>query len=110
MIVFKKQPVVIRKTLQKEKIRDDFVIICQNSEEAGNLKNPERDTMFIIKENKNALSVKGIIEYAKIDAPHEIFIEIREACWNMVENGVLKVHDLRESDNEKIRNAFFYIA
>ena len=53
IIVFKKETITIKKTLEKEKIRDDFVIVCQNPEEISNLKNPDRETIILIKENKN---------------------------------------------------------
>lgn len=53
IVVFKKVSVVIKKTLQKEKIRDDFVITCQNPEETDNLKDPNKETLFVIRENKN---------------------------------------------------------
>jgi hypothetical protein len=53
IVVFKKQTMIIRESLQKERIRDDFVIICQNPEEADNLVDPNKETLFIIKENKN---------------------------------------------------------
>ena len=53
IILFKKETFVIRKTLEKEKLRDDFSIVCQNLEEIENLKNPDRDTIIILQENKN---------------------------------------------------------
>ncbi len=53
IILFEKQQVIIRKALEKEKIRDDFIIICQNSEESDNLVDPNRESIFIIKEIKN---------------------------------------------------------
>jgi hypothetical protein len=53
IIVFKKLSVTVKKTLEKEKIRDDFIIRCQNSEETDNLKDNERENIFIIQENKN---------------------------------------------------------
>jgi hypothetical protein len=45
IIVFKKLSVTVKKTLEKEKIRDDFIIRCQNSEETDNLKDNERENI-----------------------------------------------------------------
>ena len=53
IIIFQKKIRVIRKSLEKEKIKESYYIICQNSENINDLKNPERETIFIIKENKN---------------------------------------------------------
>jgi hypothetical protein len=53
IIVFKKNTIIIKKTLEKEKSIDDFTILCQNNEELENLKDPERNTIILIKENKN---------------------------------------------------------
>jgi hypothetical protein len=53
IVVFKKETIIIQTDLQKEITRDDFTIICQNPEETKNLENPNMDTIFIIKENKN---------------------------------------------------------
>ena len=53
IIVFKKETIVIRKTLEKEKLRDDFIIVCQNNEEFENIEDPNRETIILVKENKN---------------------------------------------------------
>lgn len=53
IIIFQKKLRVIRKSLEKEKIKESYYIVCQNSENVDELKNPERETAFIIKENKN---------------------------------------------------------
>lgn len=53
IILFEKETIIISKTLEKEKIRDDFTIVCQNSEEIDNLKDSERTTIILLKENRN---------------------------------------------------------
>ena len=53
IVVFFKKTFIISKTLEKEQKRDDFTIMCQNLEEVGNIKNPNRNSIFIIRENKN---------------------------------------------------------
>ena len=38
IVLFNKESFIVKKTLEKEKVRDDFVITCQNHEEIDNLK------------------------------------------------------------------------
>jgi len=53
IIIFKKQNMIIAKTLEKEKIREDFYIDCQDLEDYDNLTDPARKTIIIMRENKN---------------------------------------------------------
>ena len=53
IIIFQKKLRIIRKSLEREKVKESYYVVCQNSENVDNLKNPERDTAFIIKENKS---------------------------------------------------------
>jgi len=53
IIVFNKKTTIIKKALEKEKVREDFTILCQNAEEIENLTDENRDTIFMIKENRN---------------------------------------------------------
>lgn len=52
IIVFNKTISIIKKTLDKEKFREDFTILCQNDEESQNIKSVTRDNIFLIKEDK----------------------------------------------------------
>jgi hypothetical protein len=53
IVMFHKQVTIIRKTFEKEKIREDFILKCQNIENVNCLQSLSRDTLFMIKENKN---------------------------------------------------------
>jgi hypothetical protein len=53
IIVFKKQSVLVKKSLEKEHYKDDFVIMCQNIENLPDMYNDKRKTLFLLKENKN---------------------------------------------------------
>ena len=53
IIVFAKKTIVIKKDLEKEKVREDFLIQCTNNEDITNLKTSEKNTIIIMKENKN---------------------------------------------------------
>lgn len=53
IVVFRKQNVIIAKTLEKEKIREDFYLDCQDVEDYNNLIDPSRKTIILMRENKN---------------------------------------------------------
>jgi hypothetical protein len=53
IVIFQKRTIVIKKTFEKEKMREDFNINCQNIEDVFSLENPHRHTIFMVKENKN---------------------------------------------------------
>lgn len=53
IVIFQKKIRVIRKTLEKEKIKESYYIVCQNIENIDDNKNPNRETTIVIKENKN---------------------------------------------------------
>jgi hypothetical protein len=53
IVLFHKKNIVIKKTFEKEKIREDFIIQCQNPEDIVGLTTEVKDCVFIIKENKN---------------------------------------------------------
>ncbi len=52
IVVFDKKTIIIEKTLEREKRRDDFVLLCQNTEESDNIKDPNRDNIIIMKEGR----------------------------------------------------------
>ena len=53
IIIFNKITRTVVKNLEKEKVKEDFIPICQNPEEKNNINDPNRETIFILKENKN---------------------------------------------------------
>lgn len=53
IIIFQKKIRIIRKTLEREKIKESYYIVCQNHENISDYKDPEREIIFIIKEYKN---------------------------------------------------------
>jgi hypothetical protein len=53
VLVFKKKMYVIKKKLEKEKIKETFVLDCSKSDLVDGLYDPNRKTIFIIKEKKN---------------------------------------------------------
>jgi len=62
IIIFQKEIIVIKKTLEKEKHREDFTIICQNDEETNNLVDISRSNIFMIKEYKNYYPIVHVIK------------------------------------------------
>jgi len=53
LLVFQKKTTVIKRTLEKEKIKEDFFLLCQNIEDVYSLTDPSKNTIFLLKENKN---------------------------------------------------------
>ncbi len=53
IVVFQKIISTVKKALEKEKIKEDFFLMCQNTENIYNISNPKRKTIFMLKENKN---------------------------------------------------------
>ncbi len=53
IVVFYKQTTIIKKTLEKEKFKEDFYILCQNQEDKFSITDINKDTIFMLKENKN---------------------------------------------------------
>lgn len=53
IIIFQKKNIIIKKTFEKEKMREDFTVNCQDIEDIYNIMDPKRESIFMIKENKN---------------------------------------------------------
>lgn len=53
IIIFEKRVILIKRTFEKEKIKEDFYLICQNNEDMYRLSDTRRNTIFMLKENKN---------------------------------------------------------
>jgi hypothetical protein len=53
IIVFQRKVRVIKKSLEKEQIKESYHLICQNSENIDDYIDPERPVVIIIKENRN---------------------------------------------------------
>ena len=53
IIMFQKKTIVIKKTFEKERVREDFNIMCQNLEDIYSLISSDKNNLFIIKEGKN---------------------------------------------------------
>jgi hypothetical protein len=64
IITFQKKTIVIKKTFEKEKVREDFNILCQNLEDIYSLVSLDRKNIFIIKEGK---TYNPIVLVKKID-------------------------------------------
>src|ERR1700733_5377236 len=67
IIIFHKKTKIIKKDLEREKIKDMYYIICQNSENVLELKNSKRNCIFIIKENKNYYPIIKVTKESEVD-------------------------------------------
>lgn len=90
IIIFNKYVISIKKTLEKEKLVDDFSIICQNPENLEDLF--ERDTIFMVKENLNYFPI--VLVFKKDDTSKDITMQKIFKYDQNSENIVSHVKDL----------------
>lgn len=111
ILIFRKKTQIIRKTFEKEKLKENYYVICNNKENIEDVTDPVRKTIFIMKESKsyypiimvkknnpddreihltktfnyeniNKNLVKHIYEYYKINCRSEFNILIKERGIN----------------------------
>ena len=70
VVIFVKKVIIIKKTFEKEKIIDDFVLDCSNIANADAIIDENRNTVFLIKEGKNYYP---IVEVNKEDEDEKQF-------------------------------------
>ena len=86
IVVFVKKQIIIYKQLEKEEIRNDFVISCQNEEEIYSIIDKNRDTVFLIKENKNYYPIVLVIKKDEIEKDVEI---IKKFKYDTKQNNIV---------------------
>lgn len=62
IIIFKRKIRVIKKSLEKEKTKEYYYAICHNQENIDNIKDPNRETIFVIKQNRNYFPIVKVIK------------------------------------------------
>jgi hypothetical protein len=72
IVVFTKKILVINESFEKEKIREDFYIDCQNPENISSLVDKNKDCAFIIREEKNYYPVVMVIKEDENEKTMEI--------------------------------------
>jgi hypothetical protein len=53
VVIFQKKTKIIKRELEKERIREDYFIVCENPENRINFTDPQRETCFLMMENKS---------------------------------------------------------
>lgn len=53
IIVFNKKSIIISKVFEKERVREDFEILCGNIEDYYSLVSPDRENIILLKDGKN---------------------------------------------------------
>ncbi|AYV76856.1 MAG: early transcription factor VETF large subunit [Barrevirus sp.] len=89
IIVFDKKSIIIKKTLEKERVRDDFVIQCQNKEEVDNLISKTRDNIILIKENRNYNPIIMVKREEKVNSDftiQKVFHYVEEEKDNVIKH------------------------
>ena len=67
ILIFQKKIRIIKKTLEKEKVKENYYVICQNEENMDDIIDPNRETIFILKENKNYYPIVMIKKESEMD-------------------------------------------
>jgi hypothetical protein len=62
ILIFQKRTIIIKKTLEKEKTKEDFYLTCQNNEDMHAIFDKNRETIFMLKENKNYYPVVMVLK------------------------------------------------
>ena len=65
----------------------------------------EEELKTVLSQEDVGCSVKRIAELMKIDAPSEVLRSIKDACWEMVDSGVLTCTTITETGEQ-----FFSVA
>jgi hypothetical protein len=104
IIVFNKKIHIVKKLLEKETSKEDFYLNCQDYENIINITDPKRETIFLLKENKNyypIIMVKKEDEGKKsIDEEDEESVYLEE---DSEENSMVSEEDDEfEEEEEKV--------
>jgi hypothetical protein len=91
IIVFQKRTFIIKRTLEKEKIKEDFYISCSDAEDIYNVTDPTRSTIFILKENKNYYPIVMVLKDTEISKSMDVIKTFNYAKDK--QNIVLHVYD-----------------
>ena len=62
IVIFIKENIIINKSLEKQQIREDFYIDCQDIEEYLNIEDVNKNTIFLLQENKNYYPIILVIK------------------------------------------------
>lgn len=72
IIIFQKKLRIIRRSLEREKVKESYYVVCQNPENIRDLTDPKRECLFIIKEGKNYYPI--VMVKKEDDASREVEI------------------------------------
>lgn len=96
IVVFQKKNIIIRKTFEKEKIREDFVLQCQNPEDIYGLKHPTKQCIFLIKENKYYYPIVMVLKENEVSKSMDV---VRQFVYeNNEDNIVNHISDFYEKN------------
>ena len=105
IIMFQKKTIIIKKTFEKERIREDFNILCQNLEDIYSLISPDRKNLFIVKEGKNYYPIVLVQKFDEYDKNIDIIkvFKFKEEKINMVKQiSQFYTHNCKGSFIDKI--------
>lgn len=91
IVTFVRSSIVIKKSLEKEKTRENFSILCQNEEETLNIFDPKKETILLLKENKNYYPIFKVVK--QIEDSKDILITRTFSYENKKENIIHHISD-----------------
>lgn len=95
IVIFDKLEINITNDLEKQHTIDDFVILCTNSEEVDSIKDSSRDTIILIKEDKNYYPIMFV---KKTDKSKDATIDGTYKLDNNDDNIVKHIQDFYSSN------------
>lgn len=91
VIFFQRKKRVYQKKFEKEKVKIDYYITCHNQENVVDLKDPNRETIILVKENKNYYPIVMVTKQDKYNS--EFTIDKTYKYKNEESNVVNHVYD-----------------
>jgi len=101
IIIFQKNNIVIKKNFEKEQVREDFILLCQNNEDIMNLKDSDRQTVFLIKDDQKYYPI--VMIYKNTEETKDIQIVKVFKCDTESDNIINHIDDFYEKN---CKNAF----
>ena len=96
--MFQKKSIVIKKTFEKERVREDFNILCQNLEDIYSLISPDKNNIFIIKEGKNYYPIVLVKKLDESDKNDRLIInmldDVKQNVGKRLDSLETRVNDL----------------
>ena len=86
ILVFQRRSIVVKRILEKERIKEDFFLACQNIEDKYSIVDPDKKTVFMLKENRNYYPIVMVHKENENTKQMDIFKTFK---WNDDPNNIV---------------------